>query len=70
MNRTNEDNLNNLEKLITVDELEQLGIPRVSQWRFRKRKLLPYLQIGSRIFYREQHLETFYERCERNKATR
>jgi hypothetical protein len=58
--------VNHNESRYTEDELAQrLGRTRITLWRWRRRKLLGYYQIGNRIEYGEHHLREFLARCER-----
>jgi hypothetical protein len=37
---------------------------RTTRWRLRERGLLPFLQIGRRIYYKPEHFEKLFKSCE------
>lgn len=47
---------------------KRVGISRVTAWRLRKRGVLPYLKVGSRIQYTEQQVQIFLKSCEQNSS--
>ncbi len=38
---------------------------RITLFRWRKKGLLGFLRIGSKVYYTRTHIETFLGRCER-----
>jgi hypothetical protein len=51
-----------------VEFCRRVGISRVTAWRLRKRGVLPYLKVGSRIQYTEQQVRMFLKSCEHNSS--
>jgi hypothetical protein len=57
------------EAVIELIEDKNVPLARTTKWRLRKRGLLPYLQIGRRVYYKREHLEEMTRNCEHREAT-